>query len=231
MGYGITATASGGQFQIDSSLSSTQHLSVYEKGSVLAGGTKIIDFGDVVFARASGSNGPLQVNTNRVVTSGYAIGRIYTFRYAADYVITKPISLTTFATSIATTDYGIQVKNQSGAVCFDSRALNFGLEIIQVHARNSLYGGHPQITGYSAANNVVFSNSFSSRNIYVSVFGSENNYSNVTNGILVSGYVYNSSNGTIHHEGFVSWPPVPGFYSGQVPILNPSEILVGELFE
>ena len=242
MGYGIQVTASGGEFQIDSSLSTTQHLAIHEKGSVSAGEKIIIDFGDVVFVRASGSNGRVQVKTNRstevVGGTTYAIGRVYTFIGATDYIITKPASSSSHSTAIAATDYGIQVKNQSDDVCFDSRTLNFGLEITQVHARNSFYGGHSSIYGYSASNNTVFTGAANTlnpanaayRHIYVSVFGAEYSGS-VTDGILVSGYNYVSSTNKIYHEGFVAWTSQGGFYNGQVPILNHSEILVGELFE
>ena len=67
MAYGIRATASGGEFQIDSSLSTTKHLAVHSKGYFTGNtGKLVIDIGDVVFARAYNSNGTVGVNINKI---------------------------------------------------------------------------------------------------------------------------------------------------------------------
>ena len=241
MGYGLRATATGGEFQIDSSLNTTVHLAVHTKGSFTsAGGKLVIDIGDLVFARAYNSNGTLGVNVNRSAETvngvSYAKGRVYTFYAATDYIVTKPsTNATAFASSINATGYGVQVKNYSGNVCFDSRIVTSGFEITQVHAKYSMAGLASNISGYNASNNIVFAgaantfnvNHASHRKIYVSLAGAEYNPS-VTSGFTQMSFKYNSSTNQIFYEGWLSFTL---FSAYQIAWGNMSEILVGELTE
>ena len=222
MGYGLIATASGGQFQIDSSLLGTKHLAVHTKGSVSANGWVTMDPDDLILVRSSATSG----TTNGVEVKFSVINGNYraTFRHDTDYIICKPADYSSFPAA-----YGLQVKNGSGDVCFDSRALSKGLNIISILGKNTLYGGDPSIYGYNATNNTVFSGAPLS-NLYVSCFGAEYAGS-VTSGITTSGYTFNFTTPTILHRGFVSWSSGGGFYNGQQPVPNRSEILLGELIE
>ena len=241
MGYGLRATAAGGEFQIDSSLNTTVHLAVHTKGSFTsAGGKVVIDIGDLVFARAYNSNGTLGVNVNRLAETvngvSYPKGRVYTFIAPTDYVVTKPsTNATAFASSINATGYGVQVKNYSGNVCFDSRIVTSGFEIIQVHAKQSMSGLASNISGYNASNNIVFSgasNTFNvtnaaHRKIYVSLAGAEYHPS-VTSGFTQMSFKYNSSTNQIFYEGWLSFTLFSAYQLAWPPM---SEILVGELTE
>tara|TARA_B110000211_G_scaffold230651_1_gene290541 strand:- start:474 stop:1151 length:678 start_codon:yes stop_codon:yes gene_type:complete len=225
MGYGLIATASGGQFQIDSSLLGTKHLAVHTKGSVSANGWVAMDSDDLILVRSSATSGTGTVEVKFSVISGNYRA---TFRHDTDYIICKPADYSSFPAA-----YGLQVKNGSGDVCFDSRALSKGLKIISILGKNTLIGGHPSIYGYNAAYNTVFSVSGTSlSNLYVSCFGAEYSGS-VTSGITTSAFNFDVTNSKILHLGFVAWssPPSGGFYNGQVPVSNRSEILVGELIE
>ena len=222
MSYGLIATASGGQFQIDSSLSGTKHLAVHTKGSAAVNGTATMDSDDLILVRSSATSGTGNKVEVKFSVSG-AVSTV-TFRYATDYIICKPADYSSFPAA-----YGLQVKNGSGDVCFDSRALSKGLNIISILGKNTLYGGDPSIYGYNATNNTVFSGAPLS-NLYVSCFGAEYAGS-VTSGITTSGYTFNFTTPTILHRGFVSWSSGGGFYNGQQPVPNRSEILLGELIE
>ena len=242
MAYGIRATASGGEFQIDSSLSTTKHLAVHSKGYFTGNtGKLVIDIGDVVFARAYNSNGTVGVNINKINETvdgvSYAAGRVYTFAFPVDWVRTKPsTNSSAYSTAIASTDYGIQVKNATGAVCFDSRIVNFGFDIIQIHGRNTMAGLGSGFAGYNSTNNTVFAgaaNTFnvshaSHRKIYVSIFGAEYD-PNVLSGTTHMSFKYNSSSNKIFYEGWVAFNLGSG--DTHLPFQNQSEILVGELTE
>ena len=227
MAYGLIATASGGQFQIDSSLSGTKHLAVPTKGSAAVNGTATMDSDDFILVRSSATSGTGNKVEVKFSVSG-AVATV-TFRYATDYIICKPADSSSFTTALASTDYGLQVTNGSGDIRFDSRALSKGLKIISILGKNTLYGGDPLISGYNATNNTVFSGAPLS-NLYVSCFGAEYSGS-VISGITTSGYTFNFTTPTILHRGFVSWSSGGGFYNGQVPVSNRSEILLGELIE
>jgi hypothetical protein len=247
MGYGIRVTASGGQFQIDSDLVQTKHLAIHTKDSLSAShttpGKVVTGVGDILFCKASGDNGAVIANVNvineTVGTVSYARGRVHTFYDDIDYLLLKSASnATDYATSIASTDYGIQVKNSASPpqVCFDSRILNFGFEIIQVFPKAEFVGLKYGAANYNYTSNTVFAgaantfgnvNHASHRKIYVGIFGPQ--YSpNPSSGITHMAFQYVSSSNKIFYSGVNSFS-LPG--QQHVPIPNQSEVIVGELFE
>lgn len=254
MTYGLRATASGNEFQIDSSLTTTKHLAVHSTGLVNASGTVVLDPEDILFIRvalasgtsAQSNSSDLQVKWTRTMSGTPSVMTAVTahFRYAAEWLICKPSTSSSFSSHVSAgtgKTYGIQVKNASGDVCFDSRTVIKGLEILGVFGKNNFPGGHPQHSSYTynSSGNTVFAgaaNTFTLgnsayRKIYVSCFGSE--YSNsVTSGVAQSNYRFDYGGNKIFYEGFIAWGAAPGFSGAfQGPIANRSEIILGELLE
>ena len=237
MTYGLRATASGGQFQIDSSLNGTKHLAVHAVSNAIAGASISIGPQDILFVRGppgSGSNaGRVQTNFSVTMSGSTMTGVVATFRYPTDYIVCKPSDSSSFTAALNASNYGIQVKNASNVVCFDSRAAVKGLEIVSVFGKNTFYGGDPQIANYNQANNLVFAGSagtFTSgnaayRKLYVSCFGAEFGGSPAS-GSNQAAYTFDYSGNKIFHEAFLSTS-----ITGQLFLPNRSEILLGELFE
>ena len=231
MAYGIRATASGGQFQIDSSLTGTKHLAVSVVGTVAAGGQLTIGSQELLFVRGPSAAPGVGINFNSTGT----VATFHSSQGATDYVLCRPSDSSSHTGAINATDYGIQVKNASGAVCFDSRAVVKGLTIVSVIAKNAMAGGDPGIAGYNGSANTVFAGSagtFDSTNaayrkLYVSCGGAQFT-PNVLSGTSHSAFTFDYSGNKIFYKGFVSFN-VGG--QVQLPYRNQSEILVGELFE
>lgn len=231
MTYGIRATASGGQFQIDSSLTGTKHLAVSVVGTVVAGGTVTIGAQELLFVRGPAASGGVGINFNTTGT----VATFHSSQGATDYVLCRPSDSSSHTGALNATDYGIQVKNASGAVCFDSRAAVKGLTIVSVLAKNAMAGGDPGISGYNIAANTLFAGSAGTftagnaayRKLYVSCGGAQFS-PNVLSGTTHSAFTFDYSGNKILYKGFISFN-VGG--QVQLPYRNQSEILVGELFE
>ena len=246
MAYGIQVDASGGQFQIDSNLVGTRHLVIQVSSAVTSnGGTVTIGGNDRLFVRGTSTYNYVNLNWN-------AAGTVCTFTSPAQYLICRPSDSNTHASVISSTSHGLQIKNASGAVCFDSRALEKGLSILAVHAKGSLLGGDinghvanqpsnpAYLTPYPNNNSVHIgaagSPALASRKIYVSAFGnSADGNPNLqaaipATGEVQSGYFFDFTNNKILHRGWLRWGPSGGFYSGLIPQSNQSEIIVGEMF-
>jgi hypothetical protein len=179
------------------------------------------------------------VNTNSspetVNSVSYAKGRVYTFAFPVDWIITKPAdNATAYATAIASTNYGLQVKNGSGDVCFDSRILTFGFEIIQIFGKNVLPGLHKDLSGYDHNGNTLFAGASGTftpgnaahRKIYVSLAGAFFT-PNPLSGLTHMSFRYDQSGNKIKYEGWLSASAPVGINAFR----NRSEILVGELTE
>ena len=250
MTYGLRATASGNEFQIDSSLTTTKHLAVHSTGLVNANGTVVLDPEDILFIRvalasgtsAQSNSSDLQVKWTRTMSGTPSVMTAVTahFRYAAEWLICKPSTSSSFSSHVSAgtgKTYGIQVKNANGDVCFDSRTVIKGLEILGVFGKNNFPGGHPQHSSYTynSSGNTVFAgaaNTFnvshaSHRKIYVSMFGCE--YTpNVFSGTTHMSFKYDNSSNKIFYEGWNAFN-IGGQVHGAWP--NGSEIIVGELLE
>ena len=94
MTYGLRVTASGGQFQIDSSLNGTKHLAVHAVSNAIAGASISIGPQDILFVRGppgSGSNaGRVQTNFSVTMSGSTMTGVVATFRFPTDYIVCKP---------------------------------------------------------------------------------------------------------------------------------------------
>ena len=247
MAYGIQVDASGGQFQIDSNLVGTRHLVIQVSSAVTSnGGTVTIGGNDRLFVRGTSTYNYVNLNWN-------AAGTVCTFTSPAQYLICRPSDSNTHASVISSTSHGLQIKNASGAVCFDSRALEKGLSIIAVHAKGTLLGGdinghapnQPSVPAYNSpypnSNSVYIGaagvTSLSSRKIYVSAFGNSasgnpNSQPSVpASGEVHSGYFFDYTNNKILHRGWLRWASAGGFPGNTIPVANQSEIIVGEMFE
>ena len=231
MAFGFLATASGGQFQIDSSLLTTKHLAVSAAGSVSAGGQLTIGSQELLFVRGPSAAPGVGINFNSTGT----VATFHSSQGATDYILCRPADSSSHAGAINASAYGMQIKNASDVVCFDSRTVLKGLSIVSVIAKNAMAGGDPGIAGYSVSANTVFSGSagtFDSTNaayrkLYVSCGGAKFT-PNVLSGETHSAFTFDYSGNKILYKGFTSFN-VGG--QSQLPYRNQSEILVGELFE
>lgn len=151
MAYGFLATGDNSSYLLDSSKENTVHFSIHTKGSVSAGQSVTKGHSDLIFAKPSSTS---STAASRVTFDAVSNGASVTFYKGVDYIILKKDNL---FTSITDT-YGLQLKNSSGTVTFDSRAgTGEGLKFKQVTQRATL-GGAPQpgdpAGEYGGSNNV-----------------------------------------------------------------------------
>ena len=235
MAYGLIATGADGIFQIDSSLSTTVQLAVHSSGTVAASGTVTgLTANDIVFANVTSAQYSAASNNQGKVEVIYS-GNTVTFRYPANYIVLKATtSANAWTTENNAGGYGLQVKNASGAICFDSRYIGRigGFKITKVMGKNTRNGGTYNFENgaatYSYTNNEVESGTISNK--YVAVYGGY--YTGTTSSGEVRGgftFDYSGTTNKLYYRGY--WASSqPGF---GVPVYlalpNQSEIIVGEL--
>ena len=243
MAYGLIATGADGIFQIDSSLSTTVQLAVHSSGTVAASGTVTgLTATDIVFANVTSTQcSAASANQGKVEVIYNSAGTIATFRYPANYIVLKSttsINATTSTNAWNTENnaggYGLQVKNASGDICFDSRYIGRigGFKITTVMGKNTRNGGtyNPEngAATYSYANNEVQSGTISNK--YVAVYGGYYT-GNTASGEVRGGFTFDYSGTTnkLYYRGY--WASSqPGFgVPVYIPLPNQSEIIVGEL--
>lgn len=235
MGYGLLATGAGGIFQIDSDLSTTVQLAVHSSGTVVAGGQVTgLTANDIVFANVTSTQYSAATADQGKVEVIYS-GTTVTFRYPANYIVLKATtSNNAWTTENGTAGYGLQVKNASGDICFDTRYIGRigGFKITTVMGKNTRNGGtyNPEngSATYSQSGNEVESGTISNK--YVAVYGGY--YAGgVTLGEVRGGFTfdYSQTPNELNYRGF--WANnQPGLgIPTYLAIPNQSEILVGEL--
>ena len=250
MTYGLRITsppASGSSreiFQIDSSKTQHAHQAVHSISSAVGTSITGLQPNSVVFAKApSGSNYP----TNGWVEAKYNTAlTTCTFKYPVDWLVVKPAkalvggagSASVWAAELANrTDYGIQVKNASSEICFDSGFVNRlgGFNILKIIGTNSFSGGttfapsYQGAGGYSLPANEVYSGDLSNK--YMCMFGATFNGALTDGEVRVSfQYTYSSGNtGKIYYRAYYSestsgWPAI----QFHLKIRNYNEIILGE---
>tara|TARA_B100000029_G_scaffold491296_1_gene551258 strand:+ start:532 stop:1308 length:777 start_codon:yes stop_codon:yes gene_type:complete len=258
MGYGIKIdgkdSAGGDFYVIDSDTASTEFLGVSNGGlytnasdgrssitsASIASPTSVTGWDNTqstakqfLFARPADSGAELLFNgsTQAMVP--------------CEYVIVSPISNTTYLGSNVNGTYGIQVKNSSGNLIFDSRKVNRGFEIKKSLETNAMNGGeYFDTTGYRNGNLVYDGSSLTLaqwRNTYVSIIGSHYYQELDSNGNLyiqvkIGSFYFVNDAATI---GETSYPKQQIYYQGynkvigiaQTSITNLAAILVGEYLE
>jgi len=242
MAYGLLATGANGIFQIDSSLSTTVQLAVHSSGTVAANGTVTgLTANDIVFANVTSAQYSAATSNQGKVEVIYS-GTTVTFRYPANYIVLKATTSINATTSTSawntengTAGYGLQVKNASGDICFDTRYIGRigGFKITKVIGKNTLNGGTYNFENgaatYNPAANEVESGTISNK--YVAVYGGYYT-GTTTNGEVRGGFTFDYSvtpNNKLYYRGYwANGQPGLGIPT-YLPLPNQSEILVGEL--
>ena len=214
MAYGFSATGNGGAFLLDSDLTATEHYAVQATGTCSDGGSVTKQAADLLFAKPNDTS---TSTAKRVIYNGAPNSTSITFLKAVNYVILRKTQ--DRATS---GNYGLQVKNPSGTVIYDSRTSTSGVKLLGSTPRATL-GGSAQPSnpaGFDTSSlalttgNNHFTNQTASTVIYaapdgtdisnVYVFVGAGFYSIDTFGatIIIGGAYYNYSADKILNESF-----------------------------
>ena len=233
MTYGIKVTGVDNNYQIDSTDSETEFLAVKSSGNLGNGagpGSNYV-LGDLLMVgHANSSN---TANSSKVVEVIFNnSGLAPTLTYGGDYLICRGSNSHT-SNANQTEDYGVQVKNASNIVCFDSRNLSKGLEITKIWPRFGRNGGYPGQTGLNPlwindTANEIYSGADLGK-VYVSCAGSQHPTPPATGYHFMSfKYIYDA-NGT---SGKIKLINAYIFYgSAYLGLNNLQQIVVGELIE
>ena len=230
--YGIEINTVGGKYVIRSN-----------SGNVTAGTTDetlfavptVTDGTNSAGGAASGSSeGCLlwarpQANTTALVIANTLSGNNYTspvFKNAGKYLVQKK-SNTSGLTNVNGTNYGIQVKNNNGTICFDSRKVAAGIEIKSINPKGTKPGGvAPNYAQYNttAAQNLLYTapSAAAFNKTYVIVSGGYFSGSTVE----IGGFYFNHTNLTIHHHSHIT---INFMGIGTIPMANFGELVIGEL--
>ena len=217
MAYGISATGANNTFQLNSTLTSTVHFALINQGTTTGSNGQIAGFsaGDLIVGRPTSGSGGF----------GASMGSSPpTLNVAGTYKVFRPMTNST-ATNLNGSAYGIQVKNASNNVIFDSRSFANGFGIKKIFAKNALAGGYNYYGAVPTGNIVHTSTSSTDYNsTYVSLNAS---YWGGTSAAF-NAYYFDSSTGTgrILFSSFIDFGGFLGL--GTIPISNFSEILVGD---
>lgn len=188
MAYGFKVTGVDGNYQVDTDNQSGVFLAVKEDGSKSAGqSVSNYTLGDILYAGFDSSTGSA---TKDVLVSFNSSGVNPTFISGGDFVLLRPTNTHTAAASIPG-DYGIQVRNASNTVCFDSRLIAKGMEIIGVKATLSIAGGYPNVLSWNTDTNNIIYQGADLKDIYITTAGASNQ------AIIASGTPTVSSTGNL----------------------------------
>tara|TARA_E500000081_G_scaffold130636_1_gene140362 strand:- start:402 stop:1115 length:714 start_codon:yes stop_codon:yes gene_type:complete len=205
MAYGIEATTASGGFIIDSNTSSTEYLTVVASSTQNANTPLTKQAGDLIFAKPFNTSSTSQ---NRVIYDTVTSQTSIKFYYKVFYVhLRKAQSISTSGT------YGIQIKNNSNVVIFDSRSATSGMKIIGGSSGHAAAMQAGNTTGQAPVGSPILSVSGNSTiihsgdptNVYVScntgyynvgAFGQQGNH------VVIGGAVYDYSNNRIIAETY-----------------------------
>ena len=145
MAYGIEITGKNDSYQILSNTSYTEHYAVAAASTLAANTTLAITSTDLVFAKLQSET----IGQNRVVFKFLPVisasPTSIQFVKAVHYVKLSRTS-TQVSAGLTTGTYGVQIKNNSGTIIYDSRAATTGMNIIAVKTALSC-GGAKQPLG------------------------------------------------------------------------------------
>jgi len=262
MGYGMSIEGQNNIYQVDSATASTLSTGVYRKAATsgfVTGGGSTQDGGstaagaiisglastDLVFANGSAPS----AGGNRYVSCAFNSGSTTcTFDQPTNYIVLKIASHSDWNTFIAGSsadDYGIQIKNTSNVVIFDSRIIEYigGFEIRKSVPMGQLPGGiFAELTGEVASENYNFAslanNTFYTGNLtnqWVCMRGamSWGGVDSDDEGFLQHGFVFDynagsTTTGTIRHRSYSQTDFDVGGSIDNVGSANSSDILIGE---
>tara|TARA_B110000285_G_scaffold167617_1_gene187362 strand:- start:416 stop:1111 length:696 start_codon:yes stop_codon:yes gene_type:complete len=143
MAYGIRVTGADSNYQVDSTDSETEFLSIKDSGNLANSTVSASNYalGDLLMVgHANSSN--IANSTKEIKPAFNSSGLSPTLANGGDFLIFRSASTHTLDAN-QTESYGLKVFNQSGIVCFDSRNLTKGLEITKVWGRTARDGGYP----------------------------------------------------------------------------------------
>jgi len=228
MAYGILATGNNGSFLIDSDTTGTEHLAVVAVDTVEAGATLSKQAQDLIFAKPYSPT----IGSNRVTYDSVTSATGVTFLKKVYYVQLRK------AQSASTTgNYGIQVKNASDTIIYDSRTSTSGLKILGITPRATMGGAMQPGNGMITVNDPVLTgtgfpgtgtrstiiHSGDPTNVYVNASSGYYSYPG-TWGIEINSAYYDYDNDRILNQGFF-------YYAGVASdgFSNFADILKGEL--
>jgi len=205
MAYGIEATTAAGGFIIDSNTSSTEYLTLIDSDTLNADTPLTKQAGDLIFAKPFNTSSTSQ---NRVIYDTVTSQTNIKFYYKVYYVLCRKAQ--SFSTSGT---YGIQIKNNSNVVIFDSRSATSGMKIIGGSSGHAAAMQAGNTTGQAPVGSPILSVSGNSTiihsgnptNVYVScntgyynvgAFGQQGTH------IVIGGAVYDYSNNRIIAETY-----------------------------
>ena len=228
MSFGIEGTTASGGFLIDSTTSATEYLTVVSTGST-SGTNQTVNHsaGDLVFAKPFDTSSS---TANRVVFENISSISSIKFLHRVFYVVLRKAQSTTTSGS----NFGIQVKNASNVIIFDSRSATTGMKVLGGKARTSFAatnqpgssaGTNPTnpVTSVGGVSTIIHSGN--PTNVYMAC--TIGFYSIVgLNSTVIGAFFYDYSNNRILGEGYIHLGALGGSPS---PIAPPADTLIGAL--
>ena len=234
MSYGIEGTTASGGFLIDSDTTATEYLTVVHSGTTNAGqeakssnAGAALQTGDLVFAKPTSTTSS---TANRVIYDTFSNHPQIKFLHQVNHIVLRKAQ----STSPSGNNYGIQIKNASNVIIFDSRTATSGAKILGGKARTayttamqpsnsaSISIGSPVIS-FGGVSTIIHSGN--PTNIYVSCTGGYYDI-NATFQLVIGGAYYDYSNNRILGEGYID---IDAIGSTTFGIAAAADILTGEL--
>ena len=215
MAYGLKATTASGQLTIDGSSSNYRGFQVITPRTSASFSSLSYSSGDLVFAQrtTTGAIGAdLPSSTDNVGISHYFVAKV----------------ASGFSPSQQSGTYGLQVKNQSGQIAYDSRnsagGTFAGFSIERVYPPNTLAGITASNQTPGPSTGTVMISSIDPSDYYLLVLGSlyAVNTGGLNSTLNWGGAYYDYTNNLIRYIGYVAVgqnsPPIPSNFS--VPFNN-----------
>ena len=236
MAFGIFGTTDSDGFLIDSNTSATEYLTVVHAGTTNAGQEAKssnagagLQAGDLVFAKPTGTSSS---TANRVIYDSYTNHPQIKFLHQVNHVVLRKAQNTTVSGS----NFGIQIKNASNVIIFDSRSATSGIKILGGKAQ-SAYTTAMQpnnsagisitspSTSFGGVSTIIHSGS--PTNVYIACLGGYYDI-NATFQLVIGGAYYDYSNNRILGEGYFDLD-AGGFSSTTFGIAAFGDTITGEL--
>tara|TARA_A100001388_G_scaffold1826_1_gene1364 strand:- start:492 stop:1181 length:690 start_codon:yes stop_codon:yes gene_type:complete len=227
MAFGIEATTDSGGFLIDSNTTATEYLTVVSSGTTNAGASVTRQAGDLVFAKPTGTSSS---TANRVIYDSVSSSTAVKFLHQVNHVVLRKAQSTTISGS----NFGIQIKNASNVIIFDSRSATSGMKVLGGKAQTAYTTAiQPNnsagvsvtspTTSFGGVSTIIHSGD--PTNVYIACLGGfyqiEASFQ-----LVIGGAYYDYSNNRILGEGYFDLDAFASTTSGIAPF---GDILTGEL--
>lgn len=229
MAFGIEGTTDSGGFLIDSNTTATEYLTVVSSGTTNAGASVTRQAGDLVFAKPTGTSSS---TANRVIYDSVSSSTAVKFLHQVNHVVLRKAQSTTISGS----NFGIQIKNASNVIIFDSRSATSGMKVLGGKAQTAYTTAmqpnnsagvfiNTPATSFGGVSTIIHSGN--PTNVYTACLGGfydiQSNFQ-----LVIGGAYYDYSNNRILGEGYFNLE-VSGFDSTTFGIAAFGDILTGEL--